>query len=72
MALFISRARRRDDTKSVFTIPFYPLPAIIFLTITGWTVLYTAVQYPIQLALTLTLIALGYPFFRLLERQRGN
>jgi APA family basic amino acid/polyamine antiporter len=72
MALFISRARRHDDAKSVFTIPFYPLPAIIFLTITGWTVLYTAVQYPIQLALTLALIALGYPFFRLLERQRGN
>jgi APA family basic amino acid/polyamine antiporter len=72
MALFVSRARRHDDAKSVFTIPFYPLPAIIFLTITGWTVLYTAVQYPIQLALTLALIALGYPFFRLLERQRGN
>ena len=72
MALFMSRARRRNDTKSVFTIPFYPLPAIIFLTITGWTVFYTAFQYPIQLALTLALIALGYPFFRLLERQGGH
>ena len=70
MAVFVSRARRkREAQQSVFTIPFYPLPAIIFLGITGWTVLYTAVQYPLQLAITLGLIVVGYPLFRLLERR---
>ena len=70
MAVFVSRARRkREAQQSEFTIPFYPLPAIIFLSITGWTVLYTAVQYPFQLAITLGLIVAGYPLFRLLERR---
>lgn len=67
MAVFVSRARRDSQgQKPVFTIPFYPLPVIIFLVITGWTVLYTAVQYPIQLAVTMGLIAVGYPVFRFL------
>lgn len=70
MAVFVSRARRNGETyPPVFTIPFYPLPAIIFLSITGWTVLYTAVQYPLQLALTVGLVAIGYPLFRLLQRR---
>ena len=35
MAVFVSRARhKREAQQSVFTIPFYPLPAIIFLSIT--------------------------------------
>ena len=42
-------------------MPWYPLPALIFLAITGWTVLYTAIQYPIQLLVTAAVIALGYP-----------
>ena len=70
MAVFVSRERRNGETyPPVFTIPFYPLPAIIFLSITGWTVLYTAVQYPLQLALTVGLVAIGYPLFRLLQRR---
>ena len=70
MAVFVSRARRQGRAlQSVFTIPCYPLPAIIFLGITGWTVLYTAFQYPLQLAMTISLIAVGYPLFRLLERR---
>jgi APA family basic amino acid/polyamine antiporter len=70
MAVFVSRVRREGEAQqSLFTIPFYPVPAIIFLCITGWTVLYTAVQYPLQLAITLGLITAGYPLFRLLERR---
>lgn len=70
MAVFVSRARRKaEGSQSVFTIPFYPLPALIFLSITGWTVLYTAVQYPLQLAITVGLVAIGYPLFRLMQRR---
>ena len=66
VAVFVSRRRRasgRGDG-SVFNMPWYPVPALIFLAITGWTVLYTAVQYPVQLLVTATVIALGYPFFQ--------
>jgi len=48
---------------SIFTMPWYPLPALIFLAITGWTVFYTVIQYPVQLLVTAVVIALGYPFF---------
>ena len=65
MAVFVSRARRKHSAaKSVFSMPLYPLPVIVFLVITGWTVIYTAIQYPTQLAITLGLIAVGYPLFR--------
>ena len=66
VAVFVSRRRRTDRPYggSIFTMPWYPLPALIFLAITGWTVLYTAIQYPVQLLVTAAVIALGYPFFQ--------
>ena len=66
VAVFVSRRRRMSLPRdgSIFTMPWYPLPALIFLAITGWTVLYTAIQYPVQLLVTAAVIALGYPFFQ--------
>ena len=66
VAVFVSRRRRMSlpNERSIFTMPWYPLPALIFLAITGWTVLYTAIQYPVQLLVTAAVIALGYPFFQ--------
>ncbi len=66
VAVFVSRRRRMGlpNETSIFTMPWYPLPALIFLAITGWTVLYTAIQYPIQLLVTAAVIALGYPLFQ--------
>jgi APA family basic amino acid/polyamine antiporter len=66
VAVFVSRRRRMSlpNDRSIFTMPWYPLPALIFLAITGWTVLYTAIQYPIQLLITAAVIAVGYPFFQ--------
>jgi len=66
VAVFVSRRRRMSLPRdgSIFTMPWYPLPALIFLAITGWTVLYTAIQYPVQLVVTAAVIALGYPFFQ--------
>jgi len=66
VAVFVSRRRRMSlpNDRSIFTMPWYPLPALIFLAITGWTVLYTAIQYPVQLLITAAVIAVGYPFFQ--------
>jgi APA family basic amino acid/polyamine antiporter len=71
MAVFISRARRRraySDAQSTFHMPLYPVPAIVFLIITGWTVIYTAVQYPIGLLAAAVLLVTGYPLFKRLRR----
>ena len=66
VAVFVSRRPRKAPPhgRSIITMPWYPLPALIFLAITGWTVLYTAIQYPVQLLVTAAVIALGYPFFQ--------
>ena len=66
VAVFVSRKRRTSGHReeSIFSMPCYPLPALIFLAITGWTVLYTAIQYPVQLLVTAAIIAVGYPFFQ--------
>ena len=66
VAVFVSRRRRMSlpTDGSIFSMPWYPLPALIFLAITGWTVLYTAIQYPVQLLVTAAVIAVGYPFFQ--------
>ena len=72
VAVFVSRRRRasRPRDESIFTMPWYPLPALIFLAITGWTVLYTAIQYPFQLLVTAAVIAVGYPFFQRIRSAR--
>jgi hypothetical protein len=44
------------------------VPAIVFLIITGWTVVYTAVQYPIGLLAAAILLVTGYPLFKRLRR----
>ena len=71
MAVFVSRARRRHAHSGVspaFHMPLYPLPAIVFLMITGWTVVYTALQYPIGLLAAAALLLAGYPLFKRLRR----
>ena len=71
MAVFVSRARRRpahSGAQSTFHMPLYPVPAIVFLIIMGWTVVYTAVQYPTGLLAAAALLVAGYPLFKRLRR----
>jgi APA family basic amino acid/polyamine antiporter len=70
VAVFISRRRRAQQhhETSVFEIPWYPIPALAFLVITGWTVLYTAVQYPAQLLVGAIFLVLGFPIFQRLRQ----
>ena len=64
IAVFVSRRHRAKQAGDcTFAMPWYPFPALIFLSITGWTVLYTAIQYPQQLLVTTVIIVLGYPLF---------
>jgi APA family basic amino acid/polyamine antiporter len=69
LAVFISRRRVESAALgSSFAMPLYPLPALIFLLITGWTVIYTAVQFPVQVVAVVSLLVLGYPLFSRLSR----
>ena len=69
LAVFVSRRRVESAALgSSFAMPLYPLPALIFLLITGWTVIYTAVQFPVQVVAVVSLLVLGYPLFSRLSR----
>jgi len=65
-AVFVSRRR---FPRTAFVMPWYPLPAIVFLSITGWTLAYSAIQFPQQLALVLIIVALAFPFHCRLTRR---
>ena len=69
LAVFISRKKvgRRGLSES-FTMPLYPLPALVFLLITGWTVIYSAAQFPLQAICVITLLMIGYPLFSKWQR----
>jgi APA family basic amino acid/polyamine antiporter len=64
-ALFISRRLDRGVTvHGGFTMPLYPWPALVFLAITGWTVLYSALAFPSQLIAGMVALVLGIPLYR--------
>lgn len=64
------RLRKSEPTLlRPFKVPLYPLPLVIFLTITLWTLVYVAVQEPIEVGFALGLIVLGWLFY-LLSRAR--
>ncbi|MEE4661928.1 MAG: amino acid permease [Halieaceae bacterium] len=58
-----------------YRVSLYPLPPLLFLLITGWTLFYTLAQRPIEGALCIAIVASGAAFYWLSLRlgpQRGN
>ena len=45
----------------------YPLPPIIFLGLTGWTLIYTVVQRPVEALMCLGVIVSGALFYLLCQ-----
>ncbi len=65
IALFISRFRSPGHAgDNLYRMPFYPLPAIIFLGITGWTVIYSAFSFPTQVGVFVIALIGGWPLYR--------
>ena len=66
--VFVLRQREALDeshihNKEGFQIPLFPLPPIILLFITTWTLIYLAMENPIEIAFSAGVIitgALGY------------
>ena len=58
LGVFILR-RRHPHLPRPFRIWLYPLPPLIFLSITGWTLLYIVLQRPIEALISLAIIVSG-------------
>ncbi len=60
--VFILRYREGKQAASkepVFRTPFYPLPPVIFIAITGWTLIYLAIERPVEVLFGVSVIVLG-------------
>jgi len=72
VGVFILRSRESGPAessreKSAFRVPFYPLPPIIFIAITGWTLLYLVIERPVEILFSVGVIVtgiVGYYFSR--------
>lgn len=67
LGVFILR-RKRPDLDRPFRTWLYPLPPIIFLGITGWTLLYIVLQRPIEAMISLAIVVSGAVFYVLTTR----
>ncbi|MFK7734358.1 MAG: APC family permease [Pseudomonadales bacterium] len=56
--VFVLR-RSTNDKSSTYTMPLYPLPAVIYLTLTGWTIVFAAMSRPQEAAFSAALIISG-------------
>lgn len=74
LGVFILRWRHPHLARP-FRIWLYPLPPLIFLSITAWTLLYIVLQRPIEALISLAIIASGavlYLFTRRAGERRRN
>ena len=65
--VFVLR-RRRPDLPRPYRITAYPLPPLIYLGITGWTLFYILRERPHEAWMSLLLIAAGAAFYWLCNR----
>jgi APA family basic amino acid/polyamine antiporter len=62
--VFVLRRRRTQQARP-YSIWLYPLPPLLFLTITGWTLIYTVAQRPAEAWMCLGIIVSGAVFYAL-------
>lgn len=54
---------RRPDLRRPFKTWMYPLPPVIFLLITGWTLLYIVLQRPVEATISIGIVVSGGLFY---------
>jgi len=64
LGLFIMRWRA-PGLERPFRVILYPLPPLIFLGITGWTLVYIVLQRPVEAMISLAIIGSGACFYLL-------
>jgi APA family basic amino acid/polyamine antiporter len=67
LGLFVLRWRRPELPRP-FNVSLYPLTPLVFLAITGWTLLYVVLQRPVEAAIALGIVVSGGLFYLLSRR----
>jgi APA family basic amino acid/polyamine antiporter len=62
LGLFVLRWRQPDLPRP-FRVVLYPLPPLLFLAITGWTLLYIVLQRPVEALISAGIVASGGLFY---------
>jgi APA family basic amino acid/polyamine antiporter len=70
LGLFVLRWRQ-PELRRPFSVSFYPITPLIFLGITGWTLLYIVLQRPVEALITAAILASGGVFYLLIRTPRG-
>ncbi|MDA8752780.1 amino acid permease [Halieaceae bacterium] len=65
--LFVLRWREPDRERP-FRVSLYPLPPLVFLSITGWTLLYVVLERPVEAGIALAIVISGVVFYLLSRR----
>ncbi|MEM8489592.1 MAG: amino acid permease [Pseudomonadota bacterium] len=67
LGVFVLR-RRQPQLMRPFRTWLYPIPPLVFLVITGWTLLYIVLQRPVEAMITAGIVVSGAAFYWLTER----
>ena len=70
LGLFVLRWRK-PDLQRPFRVSLYPITPLVFLGITGWTLIYIVLQRPIEALITAAILASGGVFYLLIRAPRG-
>lgn len=71
IGVFILR-RRNDNENNGFKIPLYPLPPIIFITITVVTLVYLTIQNTMEIAFSAAIITSGLLLYALAQKYSNH
>lgn len=66
-SVFVLRLRRPDLPRP-YRVPWYPLPPLVFLAVTGWTLAYIVLQRPAEALAGTTIFATGAVFYAVSRR----
>ena len=67
------KLRIKEGKPDGYRMPLYPLPPVVFLVITGWTLIYVLFQRPQEGLVSLALAALGFLTYWVCKRfERGT
>ena len=68
LGLFVLRWRR-PDIERPFKVSLYPLTPLVFLIITGWTLIYVVIQRPIEALISAAVVVSGGTFYLIVRPQ---
>ena len=71
LGLFVLRWRE-PGLRRPFRVSFYPITPLVFLGITGWTLVYIVLQRPVEALITVAILASGGVIYLLFRPTSGE